>query len=39
MIVEASVTGGTGFTDNGIEIWYYETPNVISLSVSGSPLN
>jgi len=24
MVIEASVTGGLGFTENGIEIWYYD---------------
>jgi hypothetical protein len=24
MVIEASVTGGLGFTENGLEIWYYD---------------
>jgi hypothetical protein len=39
MVIEASVTGGLGFTENGLEIWYYDTPDVISLSVYGAPTN
>jgi hypothetical protein len=39
MVIEASVTGGLGFTDNVIEIWYYESPEVHSLSVYGAPNN
>ena len=35
MVIEASVTGSEreGFTENGIEIWYYEQIEVISLNV------
>jgi hypothetical protein len=39
MAIEASVTGGLGYTENGLEIWYYEQPDVISLSVNGAPTN
>lgn len=39
MVIEASVTGGLGFTENGLEIWYYEQPDVIQLSVNGAPTN
>jgi hypothetical protein len=39
MVIEASVTGGLGFTDNSLEIWYYDSPDVISLSVYGAPTN
>jgi hypothetical protein len=43
MAIDASVLGTAGgqeaFTDNGIEIWYYEAPEVKSLSINGSPKN
>ena len=39
MVIESSVTGGSTFTENGIEIWYYETPDVISLNTNGAPIN
>lgn len=39
MIIEASVTGGLGFTENGLEIWYYDPVEVQSLSVYGAPTN
>lgn len=38
MTVEASVYGNM-FTENNIEIWYYDEPNYIDLSSSGSPAN
>lgn len=40
MVIEASVTGrNEGFTDNGLQIWYYETPEVINLNINGAPIN
>jgi hypothetical protein len=40
MVIEASVTGrNEGFTENGLQIWYYETPEVINLNVNGAPIN
>jgi hypothetical protein len=43
MAIDASVLGTAGgqeaFTDNGIEIWYYEAPELTSLSINGSPKN
>ena len=43
MAIDASVLGTAGgleaFTDNGIEVWYYETPEISSLSINGSPKN
>lgn len=38
MVIEASVTGNNnGFTQNGLQIWYYEPLDVISLNIYGSP--
>lgn len=39
MVIEASVTGGLGFTENGLDIWYYDQIEVYSLSVYGAPTN
>jgi hypothetical protein len=33
------VTGNNAFTENGLEIWYYESPQVIKLNVQGAPIN
>ena len=43
MAIEATVLGTNGgleaFTENGIEIWYYETPVVQEVNVNGAPVN
>jgi len=43
MAIEATVLGTNGgleaFTENGIEIWYYETPGVQEVNVNGAPVN
>lgn len=38
MAIEASVVGNA-FTENNIEIWYYEQPDYLSTSISGTPAN
>lgn len=38
MAIEASVSG-TAFTENNIEIWYYESPEFHSLNIYGTPAN
>ena len=39
MAIEASVTGGSAFTENNIEIWYFEQPDYKSLNIQGAPSN
>jgi len=38
MVIEASVVGNA-FTENNIEIWYYEQPEYQSLNIYGTPAN
>ena len=38
MAVEASVQGNT-YTENNLEVWYYESPLYLSTNVLGAPSN
>lgn len=38
MVIEASLVGNT-FTENNLEVWYFELPEYSTLNIYGSPAN
>jgi len=39
MDIDASLIGDSEFTDNGVQVFYYEDPDYKELSIDESPAN